>query len=98
MKRTFRIWVSIIVIVAIIAIASISYFFIKRNSRKYEIAQISNYEYFTLKKNDNYGVIDKNQNIVVEPNYTEIKIPNPENRFSQIRNNTKSKRTTFYTI
>ena len=78
MKRTFRIWVSIIVIVAIIAIASISYFFIKRNSRKYEIAQISNYEYFTLKKNDNYGVIDKNQNIVVEPNYTEIKIPNPE--------------------
>ena len=29
MKRTFRIWVSIIVIVAIIAIASISYFFIQ---------------------------------------------------------------------
>lgn len=78
MKRTFRIWVSIIVIIVILAIAAIAYYFIKENSRKYEIAEIENYQYFILEKNDKYGVIDKNQNVIVEPNYTEVVIPNPE--------------------
>ena len=78
MKRTFRIWVSIIVIIVIAVILVVTYYFIKENSRKYEIAEIKNYEYFILKKNNTYGVIDKNQNIIVEPNYTEVVIPNPE--------------------
>ena len=78
MKRTFRIWVSIIVIIVIAVILVVTYHFIKENSRKYEIAEIKNYEYFILKKNNTYGVIDKNQNIIVEPNYTEVVIPNPE--------------------
>ena len=78
MKRTFRIWVSIIVIIVVAAIIAISYYFIKENSRKYEIAEITNYQYFTLKKNNTYGVIDKNQNIIIEPSYTEVIIPNPE--------------------
>ena len=78
MKRTFRIWVSLIVIIVVAAIIAISYYFIKQNSRKYEIAKIENYQYFTLKKNDTFGVIDKNQNIIIEPNYTDVKIPNPE--------------------
>ena len=78
MKRTFRIWVSIIVVIVVAAIIAISYYFIKENSRKYEIAEITNYQYFTLKKNNTYGVIDKNQNIIIEPSYTEVIIPNPE--------------------
>ena len=78
MKRTFRIWVSIIVIIIVAAIIAISYYFIKENSRKYEIAEITNYQYFTLKKNETYGIIDKNQNIIIEPSYTEVIIPNPE--------------------
>ena len=78
MKRTFRIWVSIIVIIVIAAIVTISYYFIKQNSRKYEIAKIENYQYFTLKKNDTFGVIDKDQNTIINPNYTEVIIPNPE--------------------
>ena len=78
MKRTFRIWVSIIVIIIVAAIIAISYYFIKENSRKYEIAEITNYQYFTLKKNENYGIIDKNQNIIIEPSYTEVIISNPE--------------------
>ena len=68
MKRTFRIWVSIIVIIVILAIAAIAYYFIKENSRKYEIAEIENYQYFILEKNDKYGVIDKNQKVIVEQN------------------------------
>ena len=78
MKRTFRIWVSIIVIIVVVARVAISYYFIKQNSRKYKIEKIENYQYFTLKKNDTFGVIDKNQNIIIEPNYTDVKIPNPE--------------------
>lgn len=78
MKRTFRIWVSIIVVILVVAISAIAYYFIKENSRKYEIATIENYQYLTLKKNETYGVIDKNQNIIIEPNYTSVTIPNPE--------------------
>ena len=44
MKRTFRIWVSIIVIIVVAAIIAISYYFIKKDSRKYEIAEIKNYQ------------------------------------------------------
>ncbi len=78
MKRRFRIWVSIIVIIAVVAISLIAYYLIKVNGRKYEIAKIEQYNYFILKKNNNYGVIDKSGNIIIEPSYTEIKIPNPE--------------------
>ena len=78
MKRRFRIWVSIIVIIAVVAISLLAYYLIKINGRKYEIAKIEEYNYFILKKNNNYGVIDKSGNIIIEPSYTEIKIPNPE--------------------
>ena len=78
MKRTFRIWVSIIVIIVVATIIAISYYFIKKDSRKYEIAEIKNYQYFTLKKNETFGVIDKEQNIIINPSYTEVIIPNPE--------------------
>lgn len=78
MKRRFRIWVSIIVIIAVVAISLSAYYLIKINGRKYEIAKIEEYNYFILKKNNNYGVIDKSGNIIIEPSYTEIKIPNPE--------------------
>ena len=79
MKRRFRIWVSIIVIIAVVAISLLAYYLIKVNGRKYEIAQIKEYNYFILKKDNSYGVIDKNGNTIIEPSYTEIKIPNPEN-------------------
>ena len=78
MKRRFRIWVSIIVIIAVVAISLLAYYLIKVNGRKYEIAQIKEYNYFILKKDNSYGVIDKNGNTIIELSYTEIKIPNPE--------------------
>lgn len=78
MKRKFRMYVSIIVVISIVAISLISYYFIRQNSRKYEIAKINEYNYFVLKKGEKYGVIDKTGNIVIEPNYTEVVIPNPQ--------------------
>ena len=78
MKRTFRIWVSIIVIIVISIIAIVAYHLIKTNSRKYEIANIENYQYLILKKNNTFGVVDRNQNIIIDSNYTQVIIPNPE--------------------
>ena len=78
MKRNFRILVSIITIIIIVAISFLIYYFVKENDKKYEIAEIKDYNYLVLKKNDKYGVIDKNQNIIIEPTYTQVQIPNPE--------------------
>lgn len=78
MKRNFRILVSVIVLVLVVAISLITYYLIKQNARKYEIENVEQYNYFVLKKNDKYGVLDKTGNIVIEPNYTNIIIPNPE--------------------
>ena len=78
MKRNFRILVSIITIIIIVAISFLIYYFVKENGKKYEIAEIKDYNYLVLKKNDKYGVIDKNQNIIIEPTYTQVQIPNPE--------------------
>ena len=78
MKRNFRILVSIIIIVLVVAISLVVYYFIKQNARKYEIENVEQYNYFVLKKSDKYGVIDRSGNVVIEPNYTNVVIPNPE--------------------
>ena len=78
MKRNFRILVSIITITVIVAISLTVYYFIKQNARKYEIENVEQYNYFILKKSDKYGVINRTGNVIIEPNYTNIIIPNPE--------------------
>lgn len=52
---------------------------IKNNKRNYELVQITEeeYEYFVLKSNDKTGVINRNGDIIIEPNYDSIVIPNP---------------------
>lgn len=68
----------ILVIILIIVIASI--FAIKSKNSKYEynLNKVTSYEYFTLISNEKHGVINKNGDIVINPNYTDIIIPNPE--------------------
>lgn len=78
MKRNFIIRNIIISIILIVIIAGVLYYFIKENGRKYEIAKVENYNYFVLKQNNLSGVIDKNGNKIIEAEYEEIKIPNPE--------------------
>ncbi len=68
-----------IIILILIAIASfVGYNIIVENGRQYEIDKVEQYNYFILKQNELFGVIDTKGNIVIEPQYTEIKIPNPE--------------------
>lgn len=78
MKKTFRVRMIIIAIILIgIAVFGI-YTLIENNNKKYVIAEVKEYNYFVLKQNNAYGVIDKKGNTIIEAKYNEIKIPNPE--------------------
>lgn len=68
-------------IVLIIIIAIAVYFVaqkIQQENRKYEIETISEYKYFVVKENNQYGVIDAQGNKIIETKYENVKIPNPE--------------------
>lgn len=78
MKKTFRIRIAIITIIVISIIAFCIYKFIQNDSKKYEIAKVNEYNYFLLKQNNLYGVIDKKGNTIINVQYDDIKIPNPE--------------------
>ena len=72
----------IIIILLIIFILGIitGYFIINKineSKRIYEIEEISEFNYFTFKDGENYGVIDKTGKVVIEAEYEKIEIPNP---------------------
>ena len=72
--------VALIIIILLIIIV-ISTFFIINNliaeGRKYEIEKVENYDYFILRQNNKYGVIDKNANTIIDAKYDNVIIPNP---------------------
>lgn len=70
--------IMIIVIAIILIIVGVFVFKSKSNKFNYEIPKITEYNYFILKDNEKYGVIDKNGNTIIEANYTDVVIPNPE--------------------
>lgn len=70
---------SILILISLILIIVISVFVINKikiSKIQYEITQIDEYKYFLYKQGDNYGVIDKEGNTVIEANYSTIVIPN----------------------
>lgn len=78
MKKKSVIILSIILIAIIVVSA---YFIIQKvqeKNRKYEIETITEYKYFVVKENSKYGVIDRQGNKIIESQYDDIKIPNPE--------------------
>lgn len=68
--------VCIILIIAVIAVI-LTVYFSKRAKYVYDIEQVSHIEYNTINIDNRYGVIDGKGNIVIEPNYDVIQIPNP---------------------
>lgn len=69
----------IIAILILVTIASVTIYNIAiENGKNYEIEEVKQYNFFLLKQNDLYGVIDKKGNIIIDSEYNEIKIPNPE--------------------
>ena len=71
----------IIIAILIIIVLVVGFFIIRnRNSKfNYQLTNITidEVKYFTLRKNENYGVIDKEGKTVVEPKYQKVVIPNP---------------------
>lgn len=77
MKKRYVIMIIFILILVVIASVTI-YNIAVENGKNYEIEEVKQYNFFLLKQNDLYGVIDKKGNIIINPEYSEIKIPNPE--------------------
>lgn len=71
----------IIIVILLAIIIGIAVFFIMQNSkvagRDYDIEKVENFNYFVVQDGDNYGVMDKEAKIVIEPKYQNIVIPNP---------------------
>ena len=77
-KKIFLITLSVILVIAIIA--GIATFVVLKkieSDRNYTIEKIDKYNYFVLKTNNSYGVIDNNGNTIIDAEYEKIIIPNP---------------------
>lgn len=70
----------LLIIVIIVIIAGIATFVVQKklsDDKDYTIEQIDKYNYFVLKTNNKYGVIDNKGNIIVDAEYDKVIIPNP---------------------
>lgn len=79
MKKKYII--TMIILVLILATIIVTYGVYKKTmeqAKDYEIEEIKEYDYFIIKQNDLYGVIDRQGNTIINPKYNEIKIPNPK--------------------
>ena len=45
--------------------------------KSYEVEEVGEHQYFKLYQQEQYGIIDRNGNIIIEPQYDMIQIPNP---------------------
>ena len=69
-------WI-IIGIIAVIIIIVATLLIINEMGYSYEIEEITEINYTTLVHEEKYGVIDKSGNVIVEPIYNAVQIPNP---------------------
>ena len=75
-KRVITITIILIILIFIIGGFSL-YRYISNKNKKYELEKITIWNYFTIIENDKMGVIDNKGNVIIEPNYENIQIPNP---------------------
>lgn len=68
-------WLVSIIIIAVIAIVAVIVF--NEIQFAYKIEEVKEINYVTLVTEGKYGVIDKTGNIIIEPTYNGIQIPNP---------------------
>mgnify|MGYP003227851675 CR=1 FL=1 len=77
-KKLIKIIIIILIIIAIIAAATITViYFVKSSKLDYQILDIEDYNYSIFFRDNKYGVINKEGEIIVEPTYTNVQIPNP---------------------
>ncbi len=76
MKKKVLIIVVIAVILGVIG-TLLTLYFIDRAKYVYDIEKVTEINYNIINKNDRYGVIDRQGNVLVDPIYDIIQIPNP---------------------
>lgn len=77
MKKKYIIGI-IIVLIFIAIVTCLIYDKIIEEGRKYEIEKIDNIEYSVLKQENNYGVINKEGKVIINAEYANVIIPNPQ--------------------
>lgn len=77
--RKTKIIISIIVIVFLILLAIVSIYILNQKNKKTSNVNItqSDVKYYLLEDNEMYGVISKTGEVIIEPKYAKIDIPNP---------------------
>ena len=77
-KKNIKKWIILAAILLIlIAIGTMTTMYIINSDISYEIEEITQFNFFKLYENKKYGVIDRSGNIIIEPTYDAINIPNP---------------------
>ncbi|MFQ8989050.1 MAG: hypothetical protein ACLR6T_10260, partial [Intestinibacter sp.] len=92
-------WIIIgILILVVLSIATVM--IINEMQLNYTIEEITEYNYFVLIENEKYGVIDKYGNVIIEPSYEAVQIPNPSKPIficvNSYQQETKEYETTVY--
>ena len=77
MKKIKKIAIILIAIIFIIAVVATAIIIMNLKDKEYELEKIEKYSYFKLYQNEKYGVIDANGNILIDPLYDIVNIPNP---------------------
>lgn len=77
MKKT-NIIILAVTIIILLVLSVVLMQNVKKGNREYEIEKVNKYNYFVLREENKYGVIDTSGNKIVEPQYENIIIPNPE--------------------
>lgn len=79
MKKNKKVIICAIIISIIILViaGTIVYKHAKGKSSDYELEKIDVWTYLPIVENEKMGVIDNKGNVVIEPNYNNIQIPNP---------------------
>lgn len=75
-KKRNIVIIGVIALIIIISLLGI-YLYTDYQNKKYEVEEIVSYLYYPTYENGKMGVIDTKGNIVLEPIYDDIKIPNP---------------------
>lgn len=75
--KKISIIITIVLIVIVLLAEFIAYGKLEKSKKEYQVEKVSEYNYFVVKENDKYGVIDVNGNKIIETNYDNVVIPNP---------------------
>ncbi len=67
--------IAIIILIIAIIIANI---ILENKKKEYSLIEVSEYKYFVVNIDNKYGVMDATGKILIEPNYNNVIIPNPE--------------------